>query len=467
MKIFGIELWRRKTASEAVPIPAPSRWMGLVLESFAGAWQSSVTIDRTETLLSYGPVFAIITGIASDVAKMRAKLMRLDEKTGIWKEDDRKSPFAPVLRKPNHYQNRIKFIQAWIISKLIYGNTYVLKERDARGVVVGLYILDPRRVTPLVAPNGSIFYRCAVDNLTGLMQEITVPASEIIHDLMCPLWHPLVGVSPLYAAAVSATQGNRIQGNSAQFFQNMSRPSGVLTGPGEIGDETAARLKAAWESNFSGGNIGKVAVVGDDLKYIPMSIPAEQSQLVEQLNWTVADCARPFHYPIHKLTGTLPAGYNVESTNLMYYTDCLQILIEDLELCLDEGIELPADLGVELDISGLIRMDAAGRYKKYESGIKAGWMKPNEARAEENLDPVAGGGTPYMQQQNFSLAALEKRDATDDPFKTAGPAPSAAPAAANDEEEEEEEEEGEGEGKTAAAELAAVFVRGLLADAAN
>lgn len=40
----------------------------------------------------------------------------------------------------------------------------------------------------------------------------------------------------------------------------------------------------------------------------------------------------------------------------------------------------------------------------------------NEVRAEEGLDPVTGGSTPYLQQQNYSLEALSKRDAKDDPF---------------------------------------------------
>ncbi|MNL46446.1 hypothetical protein D3C87_1691570 [compost metagenome] len=33
-----------------------------------------------------------------------------------------------------------------------------------------------------------------------------------------------------------------------------------------------------------------------------------------------------------------------------------------------------------------------------------------------------GGATPYLQQQNFSLSALSKRDAQADPFATAQPA---------------------------------------------
>jgi phage portal protein BeeE len=40
------------------------------------------------------------------------------------------------LRKPNRYQNRIQFWEGWILSKLMRGNTYVLKVRDDNRNVV-------------------------------------------------------------------------------------------------------------------------------------------------------------------------------------------------------------------------------------------------------------------------------------------------------------------------------------------
>ena len=40
-----------------------------------------------------------------------------------------------------------------------WGNTYVLKQRDERGVVVALYVLDPTKVTLLVAPDGAVYYQ--------------------------------------------------------------------------------------------------------------------------------------------------------------------------------------------------------------------------------------------------------------------------------------------------------------------
>ena len=50
--------------------------------------------------------------------------------------------------------------------------------------------------------------------------------------------------------------------------------------------------------------------------------------------------------------------------------------------------------------------------KTAADGVGAGIMAPNEGRKWFNLLPVKGGDTPYLQQQNYSLAALNERDKT-------------------------------------------------------
>jgi HK97 family phage portal protein len=287
----------------------------------------------------------------------------------------------------------------------------------------------------LLTNDGGVYYELAVDQLSGLPKSITVPASEIIHDMMVSLWHPLVGISPIYAAGLSATQGRRIQQNSTKFFNNMSRPSGVLTAPGRIDDETGNRLKKDFEDNFGGANLGRVMVGGSGLHYEPMSIPAEQAQLIEQLKWTVEDVARCFRYPLFKLGGALPVGSTIDALNQVYYSDCLQGLSEPLEMCLDEGLALPAGYHTKFDLDGLLRMDQMAQITMLAESVKSGMRAPDEARAKMNLPPVPGGKFPYLQQQNYSLEALAKRDAREDPFATKSapaPAAAAAPPAAND-----------------------------------
>jgi hypothetical protein len=57
-----------------------------------------------------------------------------------------------------------------------------------------------------------------------------------------------------------------------------------------------------------------------------------------------------------------------------------------------------------------MRMDTATLVRSISEAIGSGAMAPNEGRKRLSLPPVAGGDTPYLQQQNYSLAALDERD---------------------------------------------------------
>jgi HK97 family phage portal protein len=411
-------------------------WWPMIREPYSGAWQKNDTWTN-ESVLAHYAVYACVTLIANDIGKLRQRLMELDA-NGIWKETT--SPaFSPVLKKPNNYQNHIQFKQWWQTSKLISGNTYGLKQRDQRGVVVAIYLLDPCRVLPLVAEDGSIYYQLSNDNLNRVGDGVTVPASEIIHDRMNCLFHPLVGVSPLYAAAQAACQSLKMQSDSSTFFENGARPGGILSAPGAISDETAARLKAHWDANYTGQNAGKVAVVGDDLKFQQMKMSATDSQLIEQFRLTAEMICTAFHVPPSKVGVTnSPTGTTAAQENQKYYSDCIQVLAEEYEACMDDGLSLPVQYGVELDVEGLLRMDMGALVTTLAAAVGGSIMTPNAALRKLNQPPVAGGDTIYMQQQNYSLSALSKRDAQVDPFATGTAQPAAtepaAPAEPTDEE---------------------------------
>lgn len=399
-------------------------WFPLIRESFMGAWQKNVEV-KVDSVLSFHAVFACQTLIASDVAKLRVKLVEQDS-AGIWSETKR-AAYSPVLRKPNGYQNRIQFFESWVLSKLQSGNAYILKQRDGRGVVTKMYVLDPTRVKPLVAENGEVFYDLNSDHLSELKDPIIVPAREIIHDRFNCFFHPLVGLSPIFANGLAAMQGLSIQDGSAKFFANGSRPGGVLTAPGSIGGETAARLKAYWDSNFSGANAGKVAVLGDGLKYEQMATKAVDAQLIEQLKWSAEVVCSTYHVPPYKIgIGAQPTYNNVQALNTEYYSQCLQVLIESIELCLDEGLATGEALGTEFDLDNLLRMDSVTQMQVLKES--AGILSPNEQRAKLDKKPKSGGDSPMLQQQNYSLEALAKRDAQPDPFGKGAPAPAAEPA---------------------------------------
>lgn len=424
------------TTTKAAPalngVDTSRTWFPWVREPFAGAWQRNREIS-VEDAFCHPTVFSCISLISSDFSKLRLKLTE-ERQNDVWVETESAS-FSPFLRKPNRYQTRNQFYECWANSKLGQGNTIVLKERDARGVVVAGYILDWRRVKPLVAPDGSVFYQLSADYLAGIGEQVMVPASEIIHDRWNCFYHPLVGLSPLYAAGLLVGAGQAILSNSGKFFENGARPGGVLTAPGTITDDTAKRLKEHWENNFTGTNAGRIAVLGDGLKYEAMAMTAEESQLIEQLKWTDEKICGIFRVPAYMVgVGAEPLNNNVEALREGYYSRCLQKLLEDAESCLDEGLGIGRGVttsgktyGTEFDLADLIRMDRSTQIRTLAEAVQGALLKPDEARAEMNRLPVKGGDAAYMQQQNYSLEALAKRDASDDPFGTAKPEP-AAPA---------------------------------------
>jgi HK97 family phage portal protein len=415
VKILGLDirLASRVEKNQLVSAESQSRGWFRILESYAGAWESNVEVQLTN-VVTHPTVFACVSLIASDVGKMRLRLVEQDA-DGIWEEIE--SPaFTPVIRKPNHYQIRIKFFEQWIFSKLIWGNTYALKLRDRRRVVERLYILDPCRVRPFIAPNGEVFYELKRDDLAQQTQEVVmVPASEIIHDVGVAFFHPLLGLSPITACGLAATQGLHIMENSTKFFENGSQPGGILTAPGNISQEQADALKTAWNTNYTGDNFGAVAVLGNGLKYEPIAVNAVDSQLIEQLRWTSETICSVFHVPAYMVgVGPQPPYNNIEALNQQYYAQCLQTLIECIELLLDEGLGLTEvtgkTLGTAFDLDDLLRMDTATMVNSEKEAVGAGIKAPNEARKRLNLPPVQGGQTPYLQQQNFSLSALDRRD---------------------------------------------------------
>lgn len=408
---FFDRLFRKKSLSS---VNSGGGWTSLFIhEPYSGAWQKNDELS-IEDMSAFYAVFACISLISKDMGKMPILLKRMQN--GVLVNVDIPKELS-LFKKPNKYQTWQQFNEFWTTSLLRRGNAYVLKQRDAFGNIFRLLVLNPDHVKPLVDDKGNVFYQLGTDQLNQTESTI-LPASEIIHDRINCLYHPLVGLSPLIACGVAAGIGLNIQSNSSRFFGNMSRPSGILTAPGPIPAEKATAIGAAWNANYSGQNIGKTAVLGDDLKYQPITISAAEAQMMEQLEMSARTVCVAFNVHPYKI-GLVDVNTSVKISdqNETYFSDCLQSYVESRENLLDEGLNLES-FNVEsfFDIETLIRMDSTSQMNRLKEGVGAAIMTPNEARQKLGYQPLEGGDTVYMQQQNFSLEALSKRDAKDDPF---------------------------------------------------
>ncbi|MDN3710985.1 phage portal protein [Paracoccus cavernae] len=305
-------------------------WSGRGGSHLVGPFQCPAFVDA-DRALAHHAVFSCMSLVAGDIGKLRIK--KVAKAGRIWVE----GPADAVLRKPNLYQNRIQFVESWILSKLQSGNAYILKEYGAGGGVVGLHVLDAARVIPKVSTDGEVFYHVKSDALAGVGADVTIPAADVIHDRYNCLFHPLVGLSRLYAAALGATQGMEMQKSSADLFANAAMPAGVLATPGDLDAEDAGLIRDQWQAAYGGSNRGKVAVLGNDLKFQSIAVTATDAQLVEQMKWSAEVVCGVFHVPAYKIgVGVMPNVANSAALNADYFSRVLQRLIEAVELCLDD-----------------------------------------------------------------------------------------------------------------------------------
>lgn len=417
--LFGF-LRRADKADKGYELHAAHRggWR-LISEPFSGAWQRNME-EKRGALFLYPTLYACINRIAADIGKLRFVLRRSTGDISQILVNFADGYAENVLRRPNNYQTEGQFREQWIISKLLHGNAYILCARDSFGRVAQMHVLAPRRVLPMVTDSGEVMYKLRLDELART-PDITVPASEIIHDRMNALWHPLIGIPPLAAANFPALKNLKILRNATNFFGNNQQPGGLLTAPAGMSQADFERVKEYWESNYSGDNTGKVAVIGADMKFTTFAMKSIDSQMIEQTRYSDEQICQPFGIPPFKVgIGSVPAGLGVDGLNQLYYADALQAHIEHMETLLTRALRLDSGVSVALDIDALIRMDESKR-ADVETKLVAGKIKtPDEGRARFNLPPTGGGATLWGQHQDYPLGILAGRSLAEESANDSG-----------------------------------------------
>jgi HK97 family phage portal protein len=409
----------------------PSSWWGNGDRGPVGSWQMNRNSPSLgQELIAFSAVYACINVIASDISKLPSQVFEVDLDNGA-RTVLRSDPYVKLMVAPNAYQTGPDFMFAFVQSYLFQGNTYCFARRNRRNEIQEMHVLNPYRVKPLIAQDGSIFYECGEDFLAGLAPNTIVPERDMIHHRL-PLLpgYPLVGVTPIFAAAASSAVGLKILQNSQQFFSNASRPSGMLTSEsGRISPEAAARFKQEWDEAYRGEGMGKIAVMHSGLKFEPLTINAQDAQLIEQLRWSVEDVARVFRVPPFMLGDMTKVSYrNTEQLGRVFITECLGYHIAHIEQRFQRAFEFGLDYEFKLDLSAMLRTEIDVRYAAYREALNAGWQSINEVRAQEGLEPVKGGETPRVQVQYQPIDAVPSAQPPSSPAPAPSPAPGDDPA---------------------------------------
>jgi len=317
-----------------------------------------------------------------------------------------------VLRKPNEYQTRSDLMLNIIRSLLLEGNGYAVAFRNPDFSIRELHLLPSTGTRHFIDPvDGAIYYHVSGNTLMP-GGDMLIPARDILHLRMAVSETDMLkGITPIMAAGPSLASGNSILNHNAAFFNNMSRPSGVLTTEMELDSDQTKALRERWQEQSAGLNSGKTPVLSHGLKFDSLSQTAADAELVKFYELSLTDIARIFGIPsaLINIDSANSTFSNVESLLEMWVSTSLGALIDSIELKLEDLFQLPVDEHINFDLDHLLRGNLKDRMDGFGKGILAGVYSIDEARRREGLAPVEGGDVPRVQQQNVPLTYYEDK----------------------------------------------------------
>ena len=368
------------------------------------------------------------------------------------------SALARLLRSPNPYQTPSDFLVHLIRSLLLTGNSYWIAQRNDRAEVTALHWTDPRacRVREIAVQGQAfreIFYEIGdnplfqFDSILG-RNSIVVPARDVFHVKLATPRHPLVGETWLAALPIELAQTAAINTSLTQAAANM-RPAGVIQTDMVLTKAQVDELRARWREHSQDMNTGGVPILSAGLKFQPLTMSAEDQQVIDQRKLNDRMVAAVFGVPAILLgmtdTGTAKSA---EAVMAEWLAAGLGWLINHIEVALDQFVGLNADsVGkgreyTEYDTEVLLRSAFKEKIEGLARGVQAGIYAPDEARYKIGFAKVPGGfgKMPRVQQQMVPLD-----------FEPPEPAPVAPPALPPPDDEEEKPAELDDDEKAALA----------------
>lgn len=440
---FGI-----KSTPEGAYHPGPYRIMTTSSPGWLphewGAWNHwQMDLDPVARVGANSMVEACVSAYAQTVAMCPMYHYRRRKKGG--RELVATSALSRIAIAPNDYQTRSDLLLNLVRSLYLDGNAYALALRNNRFEVDSLHGMNPALCRAQVI-DGEIFYELGgnpvidgriADRQLGIDALRFVPERDVLHIKLNSVCDVLHGETPLCAAALAVAANTAIQQQSIKFFQNQSRPSGILSTDQTPDRAKAEELKARWAESAKGLNVGGVPLLTHGLKFQPIATPARDASTAEALKLNDAQIAQVFRVPLAIIGSDAQPMGSTEALMQFWIAGGLGFCLDRVELAFDKLFGLSAAEYSELDSSVLLRSNLKDKIEAYARGTIGGIYSPNEARAEFELPPAKAGDEPRVQQQVVPLSF-----ASEPPVPPAPPVPtsSQAPAAPDDAEEQEQEQ---------------------------
>lgn len=286
----------------------------------------------------------------------------------------------PLLTKPDPLCSRSQFIEKTVVSLDLTGNAYWRIERNARGEVSSMWVMNPHDVRIEVSKAGRV---------SGYnYQNKHLDADEVKHLARLRVPGTPYGLGPIQAAQVELRGALDTAEYGSDFLDSGSVPTGILKSDQILSPDSAKAARDQWETS-QGGRRG-IAVLGQGLDYRQTFLSPKDAQFIESQNWGVAQAARLFGVPgslmLVVAEGRGETYQNVEQDWLGFVRFGLMNDLIEIEDAFTDF--LPYGTRAKCNVEGLLRADTKSRYEAHNLSLTGGWRTVNEVRDIEGLDPL-------------------------------------------------------------------------------
>ncbi len=341
-------------------------------------------------------VLACVNAIAGSIATLPLHVFRLDG------ESKRSVPTHAVARLvrhgPNDYQTWPDFCEWFIRQALLNGNALAEIVRGTNGQVRELKPIPWGWVSVQMLPSGRLLYDVSEAHsiFGGPSRSRRLLDSEVVH-LRDHSDDGIVGQSRLRRAAAGVGQALALQNFTASMWANGVNPSGIVKHTKTLSVEALAGLRDEFQQLYAGSaNARRIAVLDNGMDFTPLSINAEDAELLASRRFSVEEMARIYQVPPTVIGDLTNSSFTNAETLLRYYAQhTLSGWTRKLEAVLARSLLTDDDLvnhEIALDMSEFLRGDPQTRWQNHKIALETEVLTIDEVRQREGFNPIAATG---------------------------------------------------------------------------
>ncbi len=287
--------------------PVPPSNSGIIVGRLYGNTLIPTGVLSASNAMTNSDIYAVVSLISSDIASMQFHSDELTEQ---------------VLNNPTKTINSYNFFQSIVAKMLLYGNSYVLINKD-KSVITGLEMLEDDQIGEVIVSDDGQDVTYLV-HFNDNRPDTYYDSSEILHFKLITVGSDTndkyFGKSPLMSLAPELGIQSLSNKLIESTLKNGINPSVMIKIPeAQLDGQAKDNIRNGFISASTGKNTGKPIVLDSSAQLEQLGISPEVSNFLANINFTKTQVAKAFGISDSMILGTTgDAQSNLDMINQSY-----------------------------------------------------------------------------------------------------------------------------------------------------